>query len=216
MTRGFIVSFGLLAVCIGCGSPSANVQGTVTIDGQLAQNGTVVFHPVDEGPTAYGSIDKNGNYSLRVGQGDLSDPNAGQVEMGEYIVTVVVNMPSRPDDVEGEAAPPTPGARLSAEKYSNKDTSPLRHTVSGGANVVPLEIEGAVAEEAEVADGEDETTPPAEDAAVAPDDAAPDASSEASALVTEPTTEAPEETPQEETQQSTPAEPPANVEEQKQ
>jgi hypothetical protein len=148
MKRVSIFLVLVVATCFGCGEPEASVQGTVTIDGQLAKQGTVVFHPVEEGwPTAYGSINEDGSYALRVGQGDLSDPDSGDVPPGEYIVTVVSTMPSQADEAEGKSAPPTPGARLSAEKYGSKETSDLRHTVKKGRNVVPLEVEGASADE---------------------------------------------------------------------
>jgi hypothetical protein len=173
----------VLFACIGCNEPAASVQGTVTIDGQIARQGTVVFHPVEEGgPVAYGSIADDGSYALRVGQGDLNDPNAGDVPVGEYIVTVVSNMPSRPDETLGKSAPPTPGARLSAEKYGSKETSDLRHAVKQGRNVVPLELERASADEAPEesegeaasAAGESPPTEPAVEATPPPQAASPD------------------------------------------
>ena len=147
------IAFSLIGVviasCAGCGGPTSTVQGTVTIDGEIARQGTVVFHPVEGGAKAYGSIADNGSYALRVGQGDLNDPNAGDVPPGEYIITVVVNTPSsgRESLGEGDAGPPTPGPRLSAEKYATAETSDLKHTVKVGKNVFPLEIEGAKKEE---------------------------------------------------------------------
>jgi hypothetical protein len=197
MSRTLLLFAGLLAACGGCGGPAATVQGTVTIDGQLAQQGTVVFHPIDKGPTAYGSIATDGTYAIRVGQGDLDDPNAGDVPLGEYIVTVVVNTPSLPDEVVGEGGPPKPGARLSAAKYGSKDTSDLRHTVKPGRNVVPLEIEGASADEQPM-EGEPAEAAPATEPADAdkkeagdqetPADAPP--ADESAAPAAEPTTSA--------------------------
>ncbi len=147
MSRGYLTTSLLLALCVGCGGPDAAVQGTVTIDGELANRGTVVFHPVKDGPTAYGSIAENGTYVLRVGKGDLQDPNSGGVPSGEYIVTVSVNMPSAKDVAAGEGGPPTPGARLSSSKYAAKDTSDLRATVKPGENVVPLDVKGSADDE---------------------------------------------------------------------
>lgn len=134
----------------GCGAkPDATVQGTVTIDGELANRGTVVFHPVKEGPPAYGTVHENGTYSLRVGQGDLEEVDGGKLRSGDYIVTVVVNMPPLgKETVGGAAGPPVPGPRLTAGKYAETATSDLRFTVKPGLNVVPLELEGAAAEEA--------------------------------------------------------------------
>jgi hypothetical protein len=183
MNRILFLSVIPLVACIGCGGPAASVQGTVTIDGQLARQGTVVFHPVaEDGPVAYGSIADDGSYALRVGQGDLNDPDAGDVPLGEYIVTVVSNMPSQPQDTQGKSEPPTPGARLSAEKYGSKDTSDLRHTVKEGRNVVPLELEGASADEApeeaarEAASAADATpaAEPADEAVAPPAEASPE------------------------------------------
>ena len=47
------ISLLSIAVFAGCGGPSSNVQGTVTVDGQLARQGTVAFHPVEGGATAF-------------------------------------------------------------------------------------------------------------------------------------------------------------------
>ena len=146
MTHRNLAWIIVLVGCLGCGGPSASydatVQGTVTVDGELAPRGRVVFHPVGEGPPAYGSIFPNGTYSLRVGQGDLEEVDGGQIPSGEYIATVVVNMPSVKDEAVGEGGPPKPGARLTAAKYADKATSDLRVSVKPGLNVVPLELEG--------------------------------------------------------------------------
>lgn len=147
------VTAAVLACVIvaGCGPrPDATVEGTVTIDGQLAGRGTVVFHPVEVGPVAYGNIFPDGTFSLRVGQGDLDELDGGHVFSGDYIVTVVVNMPSAATETIGEGGPPKPGARLTARKYANRATSDLRVAVKPGRNVVPLELEGAAREEAEM------------------------------------------------------------------
>jgi len=144
--------------CLGCGGPSssydATVEGTVTVDGQLAKRGRVVFHPLDEGPVAYGNIFPNGSYSIRVGQGDLSDVDGGEVPSGDYIVTVVVNMPSSEGEAVSDGGPPKPAARVTAAKYADKATSDLRAAVKPGRNVVPLELTSAVAAEAESQDSD--------------------------------------------------------------
>jgi hypothetical protein len=145
MTR-ILVCLSLLAVFAGCGGPDATVQGSVTIDGQLARRGTVVFHPVDGGPAAYGSIADNGSYALRVGQGENEDAQA-EIDSGQYIVTAVVNMPSQKDQLMGDSGPPAPGARITAIKYAAKETSDLRVTVKPGPNVVPLDLKGASGDE---------------------------------------------------------------------
>jgi hypothetical protein len=129
--------------CCGCGSRmDSSVQGTVTIDGVLADHGTVAFYPVGGGPPAYGNIVRDGSYSVRVGQGNLRDEDASRIHSGEYVVTVVVNTPAQNGETMGEAGPPKPGPRMTAEKYASKDASPLHKTVLPGPNVMPLELEG--------------------------------------------------------------------------
>jgi hypothetical protein len=151
----YLVLIAVLAAPLGCGGPSASydstVQGTVIVDGELAGRGRVMFHPVDDGPPAYGNIFDNGTYSLRVGQGDLDDVDGGKLKSGEYIVTIVVNMPSAHSATVGDGGPPTPGARLTAAKYADKGTTDLRATVKPGPNVIPFELEGAEVVEEEVA-----------------------------------------------------------------
>lgn len=212
----------LIAACGGCGGPNASVQGTVTIDGQLARGGTVQFHPVDDGPTAYGSIAKDGSYSLRVGQGDLSDPNAGDVPLGDYLVTVVANMPSINDESEDDSGPPKPGARLTAEKYAAKETTDLEATVKVGRNVVPLELEGAAADaveadavEAEVESPETEAPTQPEGEADQKDTASPPDQAPADAAAPSPPEAAPEATPEGGTSPNVtePAEPAPSAEE---
>jgi hypothetical protein len=151
-----------LAAAVGCSRSSydATVEGTVTVGDQLASRGQVVFHPVKDGPTAYGNIFPNGSYSLRVGQGDLGDLDGGEVRSGDYIVTIVVNMPSVNDETTGIGGPPRPGPRLSAAKYAKETTSDLRVTVSPGRNVVPLDLEPAKIEQSDSDQGD----------AVSPDD----------------------------------------------
>lgn len=158
MTR-FQVLLLITAAWAGCGGPDSTVQGTVTIDGQLARRGSVVFHPVGGGPAAYGSIDDKGSYALRIGQGEATDANS-EIDSGEYIVTAVVNMPSTRSKNVADTGPPDPGARITAQKYANKETSDLRVTIKSGPNVIPLELESASAEDEGDADGAE----PAEDA----------------------------------------------------
>jgi hypothetical protein len=47
---------GLLAACLacaGCGTGRATVEGTVSLDGQPIESGSIVFEPADgAGPTA--------------------------------------------------------------------------------------------------------------------------------------------------------------------
>ena len=142
--------------CCGCESQlDSSVQGTVTIDGVLADHGTIAFYPAVGGAPAYGNIAKNGSYSLRVGQGNLRDEDASRIRSGEYVVTVFVNAAAQNGETLGEAGPPMPGPRMTADKYSSKDTSPLHVTVKAGPNIVPLELEAATQIEGEAIDAAD-------------------------------------------------------------
>jgi hypothetical protein len=143
---GRLIGISLLLFSPGCHSQmDASVQGTVTIDGVLADHGTVAFYPSGEGAPAYGTVAKNGSYSLRVGQGNLRDEDASKIRSGEYTVTVVVNALPADGETMGPAGPPKPGPRVTAEKYSKRDSSPLHVSVSPGPNVLPLELESAAA-----------------------------------------------------------------------
>jgi hypothetical protein len=139
-------SLSLLMLSIGCGgdSDSAIVQGTVTINGQLAPRGTVTFHPVAGGPVAVGAIHNNGTFALRIGQGNVRDPDQSKIPPGKYVATVVVNAPAdRTTSVQESGGPPIGGPRLTAAKYASTDTSDLTFEVSPGRNVISLDLEGA-------------------------------------------------------------------------
>lgn len=135
----------------GCGDKGREsiVQGTVTIDGELAPRGIVTFHPKKGGASAYGTIHDNGSYSLRVGQGNMRNEDAAKIFAGDYTVTVVVTLPPTKDGKTGEGGPPTPGPRITALKYANKDTSDLVVKVKPGLNVVPLDVPHSTPEEVE-------------------------------------------------------------------
>ena len=120
----------------------ATVQGSVTIDGELAHSGTVTFNPAKKGPVATGRVFENGSYTIRTGQGDLSDPDRGSIMSGEYVVTVTVTGPPDTERAKEEGGPPAAGPRLMADKYAAKDTSDLKFTVKPGANVINLKLDG--------------------------------------------------------------------------
>jgi hypothetical protein len=155
----------------GCGKGSnarnALVQGNVTIDGELARRGSVTFYPSGDGPVATGQILADGSYSLRIGQGNMGDPDASKIFSGEYVATVLVNDPADKSQTISEGGPPVAGPRLTAIKYSRKETSGLVFAVKPGRNVFSLVLEGAASdpptdgtgEETDIADG----TMPAEE-----------------------------------------------------
>jgi hypothetical protein len=120
----------------------ATVQGAVTIDGELAPRGTVTFHPIKNGTPSSGPIHEDGSYSIRTGQGDLSNPDGGTIRSGDYVVTVAVTAPPSETEVVAEGGPPSVGARLMADKYAMKETSDLKVKVKAGPNIIDLKLDG--------------------------------------------------------------------------
>ena len=140
-----LASFPLLCSS-GCSEHSknaANVQGTVTIDGELASSGTVVFHSLDDHPTSYGSIRKDGSFALQVGQGNKANPDYNDIPLGEYVATVTIRGESYEDPNQSPGSPPQAGPLLIAKRYTSRATSPLRYKVSAEPKpfVVSLEVE---------------------------------------------------------------------------
>jgi hypothetical protein len=132
-------------VAVGCGGPAYEydsvVTGTVTVDGELAKTGTVTFHPVEQGRPAMGRVHSDGSYSLRTGQGDLSQVDGGTIASGEYLVTARIVGPSPEGAATAEGGPPKPGPSLIAAKYRDKETTDLRYTVKPGEQVIVLNLE---------------------------------------------------------------------------
>lgn len=136
-------------VAVGCNGPAheydAIVAGTVTVDGELANSGTVTFHPAKagQGKVTVGRIHPNGSYSLRTGQGDLRDVDGGTVVPGEYIVTVSITGPPVAGSQAVEGGPQAAGPSLVAAKYSDKETSDLKRIVAAGSQIINLELDAA-------------------------------------------------------------------------
>jgi hypothetical protein len=157
MKRISICAALAVLIAAGCGGPAnkydAVVTGTVTVDGELAESGTVVFHSIArDGKAAVGRIYPDGSYSLRTGQGNLREEDGGTVVPGEYIVTVSITGSPVESEQVIPGAPPIPGPSLVAAKYATQDTSDLKRTVKAGEQIINLELERA-------------ESPPPEDAA---------------------------------------------------
>ena len=116
----------------GCGrSNSAAVAGQVTLDGLPLTQGTVVFHPVAEGPTATAALDVQGFYELKTG-------GLTGLPAGDYIVTVA----STAGVVEpGKNRPqPLPGRLVTPPQYRSRSKSPLRFSAQPGSNQFDIEL----------------------------------------------------------------------------
>lgn len=169
-TRSRAWLFGALASvalfgCSGDANYDSNVQGTVTIDGELAQAGSITFIPVEEGPTAVGTIASDGSYSLRIGQGDVGNPDSSVIPSGEYIAMAMITGPSVADESAPTGGPPPAGPKLIADKYSNRATSDLKFTVKKGPNIIILKLDGPWANPPAEEASEDDATPTGEESA---------------------------------------------------
>ena len=135
--------------CNGSKKQNAIVQGTVTIDGELAKQGIVKFHPEGDGPIAYGTIHKDGSFAMQIGQGKRLDLDSSEIYSGKYVATVVISSPDG-ESPKGSVGHKEPSPRLSATKYSDKETSNLRYEIIPGRNVISISVERAAPEQLEV------------------------------------------------------------------
>jgi hypothetical protein len=102
----------------------------VTLDGNRIGPGTVVFAPVDGGKPATGSIDDDGNYSLKTSR------EMG-LAAGKY--TVAVSIRELPENVKRGDRPPL-GKLLIPEKYEQSTTSGLEYEVESGDNTIDIPL----------------------------------------------------------------------------
>lgn len=162
-----LIGCALLFGCGGAESPyDANVQGTVTIDGELAPNGSVTFTPVEEGPTAVGVIASDGSYALRIGQGDVGDPDSSMIPAGKYVVTAMITGPP-PKSETPVVGPPPAGPKLIADKYASRNSTDLSFEVDKGPNVIVLKLDGPWANPPAEETANDSTAESPEDASAA-------------------------------------------------
>ena len=123
-----LLIFAIAWVVVGCApSYESSVFGVVTLDNQPLPLGTVKFYPVGPGPVAYGKINADGSYAVKIGSDDGLPP-------GEYIVTVV-SMTPPPEGVSREL-----GELLTPQRYGQQQSSDLKFTVEPGKNVIDLEL----------------------------------------------------------------------------
>lgn len=127
-----------LAICLlvtlvsGCGGLyDSSVTGKVTLDGNSIARGTVSYHPVQQGPTAYGLVGEDGTYLVRVGREE-------GLPAGEYLVSIVANAESTPN--KNPSLPPMPGKPITPRWYRTTKTSGLTFTVEAGSNEIDLEL----------------------------------------------------------------------------
>lgn len=125
----------LIAVA-GCSDLTSQVSGIVYLDGKPLrvaedERGTVVFRPVEGGPTTTAIIDRDGAYALKTGSADKIKP-------GDYLVAVRV-VEIKAAAVAGQAPS---GEPLTPAIYANPLESGLQFTVKSGSNQLDLELDG--------------------------------------------------------------------------
>jgi hypothetical protein len=130
--------FGLAlatALSTGCGSNLADVQGTVTLDGNPIVGGpevrgTVTFFPKDgKGVPSTGIIDENGKYAMST----VSDTG---VPPGSYDVAVTATRVIIPADGG------TPSGRpITPRRYASTKESQLHAEVQSGNNTIDFALE---------------------------------------------------------------------------
>ncbi len=142
-SKRFPVRMLLMAVMLGtivaggCGGGSdlslAPVYGTVTYQGKPLSHGEVVFTPIEGtvGPQAVGHIQSNGAFRVQTA-------NQSGAIVGQHRITVHCREEGTEEQRRDMNFIPK---SLIPAKYSNANTSDLRHEVRSGDNEVPIELE---------------------------------------------------------------------------
>lgn len=93
ITGGLLLAF--MATAVGCGRPTATIEGVVTLDGQALPDAMVQFFPSGtEGRTAAVKTDSNGRFSVTVSPHPLrvaisARQVVGQVKDGDGMADVL-------------------------------------------------------------------------------------------------------------------------------
>jgi hypothetical protein len=117
-----------IAITAGCGSNTASVTGSVTIDGTPVTSGRVVFHKEGQAP-AIANINDDGTFELSIG-------SSKGIQPGHYKVTVAsyeIGTPGRPGD-------PPPAKLITPRQYMDLGTTPLASDIGTGQNEVALQL----------------------------------------------------------------------------
>ena len=149
MIRFVRVSFALGAVCclmsfFGCsgstGPSTVPVKGTLTIDGQPANDVTITLSPLDTAlPTASGPVS---NGAFQVFTGAQGKPGAA---LGKYKVVLAQSAQGGLDAAKamyakGGGGPPKAAQLSFPEKYTSATTSDKEVEIKSGSNDLKIEI----------------------------------------------------------------------------
>ena len=121
---------GLLAiVASGCSPYDSSVYGTLSLDGNPLDRGTVTFHPEAGSATAYAQVKEDGTFRAQVG-GERGLPS-GAYGVGVRVVEEI------PPKIEGDP----PGFRsIIPLKYKNYRSSGLRFDIKKGKNTIEIDL----------------------------------------------------------------------------
>lgn len=132
--------------CSPGGVPTAEVSGTVTLDGKPLEGAMVGFYPASGGAPATGQTDNAGKFKLKAPLGkakvSVSKTEAGgeakvdQAAAGAAPAGTALSGPP----VAGGAPPAPPKSGVPA-KYTNPDTSGITFEVKSGMQPVTIELQ---------------------------------------------------------------------------
>jgi hypothetical protein len=139
VTVGIVGLVGLVVLASGCGpaGPATHaVTGTVTIDGQPANDVRVDFYPVDPAnEMASGTVEAGGKYTLHSGRMGQPGAMAGRYKV---VLTPTTTDTSYMDGPAG--GPPQEDAGTVPQEYRSVDTTPKEVEVQAGSNTIDIQI----------------------------------------------------------------------------
>ncbi len=127
-----IVSLTTLVGCGPGGPETADVSGTITLDGKPLQDAEVYFSPVEGGRTAVGRTDESGTYELH-----FTASKSGAMLGAHEVAISTFTEPSADDD--GNSVPGKP--ELVPKKYRSGGESALTVEVQSGSNTLDFELD---------------------------------------------------------------------------
>jgi hypothetical protein len=137
---GAVFSLGI-AGCADSGPAVSPVKGTLTIDGQPADNVTITFAPTDAKlPTASGQV-KKGAFELVSGVQGKSGAAPGKYKVVLAQSSTMTQEEAAAAYGSGAKGGPPKAPKLSfPEKYTKAETSDKEVEVKSGSNDVKIEI----------------------------------------------------------------------------
>jgi hypothetical protein len=120
-----VLAFGLT----GCGDRMAQVSGTVKLNGELVESGSIRFEPVDQSHPPEGGVIANGDYSAKMPPGEMKV---------SFTITKVVGKKKAYGDAPDSPEIPM-RADVTPERYTAAKTE-QRYEVKPGVNQKDWEL----------------------------------------------------------------------------